>query len=130
MPKLSGKTSVTATTEVALSPTLKVKLEKLITRYKKRAKEIDDLEALQDADADELENSFAEAGEYNTLLAGVKIGDIPVKRIEGQTYKKLDKEGLMKRFKISPAQWDSFNKELPKKGHLSISLPKKKKEDA
>lgn len=131
MPKLKTETTAKVTTvaEVTLKPSLKKKLDLLLSRYQTRAKELAELKKLQEESQDEIETAFIDAGEYNTLLAGVKIGDIPVKRVEGQTYKKLDKPALMKRFKITPAQWAEYESEHSKKGYLSISLPKQRGND-
>jgi hypothetical protein len=84
------------------------------------------------ASREHIEELFADAGEYNALLAGVKVetpeGTVPLKVVTGTT-STLDKVGLMKRFKISPAQWESFVTQTPKKAYLSIRLPGSKTKD-
>ena len=126
MPKPSLETSVTATTEIELSPKLKKKLSLIVARYQTRAEEIATLEALQDEAKDEIETAFAEADEYETLKSGVRVDDIPLKRIEGQETTVTDYPGIMKRFKITPKDWAKFQTKKPKRGYLSITLPKKK----
>ena len=129
MPKPSLEPSITTTAEIELSPRLKTKLSKLLKEYQSRHGEIERLSALQDEAKDVIETEFASADEYEALLSGVRVDDIPLKRIEGQKTKKTDYAGIMKRWKITPKEWAKFVTEAPKKGYLSISLPRRKKDE-
>ena len=126
-PSLTPSATVTTVAEVELSPKLKKKLQMLLARYQVRHAEIAALEALQEEAKDEMELAFAEADEYETLKSGVRVDNIPLKRIEGQETTVTDYPGIMKRFKITPKDWAKFQTKKPKKGCLSISLPKEKK---
>ena len=125
----AAKISVTATTEVSLSPRLKKQLTQLLARFRQRKEEIDTLSGEQINAKDAIEEAFVEAGEYSALLAGVRVDGVPLKRVEGGTTKAFDKPGLMRRFKITPAQWDSFVTEEPKQGHLSITFKERDVDD-
>ena len=127
-PSLNPSATVTTVAEVELSPKLKKKLQMLLARYQARHAEIAELEALQDEAKDEMELAFAEADEYEALKSGVRVDNIPLKRVEGQETTVTDYPGIMKRWKITPKEWAKFQSKKPKKGYLSITLPKKKKD--
>src|SRR3990167_2840769 len=122
MPKL--ETSVTTVAEVEISPRLKKKLSLILARYQQRAQEIDTLSALQNEAKEEIETAFIDAGEYEALQNGVRVDDIPLKRIDGQKTKSTDYASIMKKFKITPKAWAAFVSVKDKKGYLHISLPK------
>lgn len=129
MPKLSLETTVTTVAEIQLKPSLKKKLDLLLKEYQKRHAEIDALSALQDEAKEEIELAFAEANQYEALESGVRVNNIPLKIVSGQTTKKTDYAGIMKKWKITPKDWAKFVAEAPKKAYLSISLSRKKKDD-
>ena len=127
-PSLDPSATVTTVAEVQLSPKLKKRLSMLLARYQARHAEIATLEAMQEEAKDAMETAFADAGEYDALKAGVRVDDIPLKRIEGQETTVTDYPGIMKKFKITPKAWAAFQSKRPKKGYLSVSLPRKKKD--
>jgi hypothetical protein len=131
MPRMATRTeaTVTTTSEVELSTRLVKQLKAKLDAYKDLVVERSRIDSEIDTAKTEIETLFADAGEYNALLAGVRVDGVPLKRVEGQTTPVFDKVGLMKRFKITPAQWDQFVDNKPKKGHLSISIKKGKDDD-
>jgi hypothetical protein len=133
VPKLQQTISVTAVTEVELKPALKLQLKTRLEEFADLRVQKKSIAAREDALKLEIETLFADAGEYNALLAGVKVdtayGPIPVKVVTGGTSKSFDKKLLMKRHKLTIAQVDELYVEKPKADYVNVSLPREKDEE-
>ena len=129
-PSLSASVTTTAATEIELSPKLKLLLKAKLEEFADLRVQKKSIGTREDALKEEIETVFADAGEYNALLAGVKVdtayGPIPVKVVTGGTTKKFQKKLLMKQYKLTIAQVDALYKESPKADYVNISLPRDK----
>ena len=133
MSKLSQTTSVTTTTEVELSPKLKLLLKAKLEEFAGLRAEKKATKLKEDKIKLEVETLFSDAGEYNALVAGVtvdtSIGPIPLKEVIGGTKKTFQKKLLLTRHKLTVPQVEALYKTTPKADYLSISLPRKSGEE-
>ncbi len=131
MPRLKQtvEPEVTTQIEIEISPKLKKKVQVAIDLYADLVKQRKDLEARIKKAAEAIEVPFHDAGESEALSNGVKVGDVSVKWISGQKSKTLNKAKLMKKYKMTPAQFDAFYDEKDKQPYLYVGLPKAKGED-
>jgi hypothetical protein len=132
VPKMQQTTSVTTTVEIELKPALKAMLKAKLEEFADLRVQKKSIETREDAIKEEIETLFADAGEYNALIAGVKVdtayGPIPVKVVTGGTSKSFDKKLLMKRHKLTIAQVDALYEETPKADYVNVSLPRDKED--
>jgi len=126
-PSLSASVTTTAATEVELSTKLKVLLKAKLEEFADLRVQKKSIAKREDELKIEVETLFADAGEYNVLLEGVRVdtvyGPIPVKVVTGGTTKSFDKKLLMRRHKLTIAEVDALYTEKPKANYLNVSLP-------
>jgi hypothetical protein len=129
-PSLSASVTTTAATEVELSPKLKLQLKAKLEEFADLRVQKKSIEQREEDIKLEIETLFADAGEYNALLEGVRVdtsyGPVPVKVVTGGTSKKFDKKLLMKQHKLTIAQVDALYKTTPKADYVNVSLPRDK----
>jgi hypothetical protein len=120
---------VTTEVTVEISPKLKKKVQIAIDLYADLVRQRKDIEKRIKLAAEAIEVPFHDAGESEALSNGVKVGDVSVKWIDGQESKTLNKAKLMKRYKMTPEQFEAFYDKKPKAAYLYVGLPKDKGED-
>ena len=135
MPKIS--TAVTTTTTLELTPALKTLLKKKIGEYATAHATSKDAEARKDVVKEEIEQAFADAGQYDAInsddgvVVRTTMGEVPIKIVKPEPGQgKLNEVKLMKAHGLTPADLDKCrDKAKPKQSYLGIYLPKGKKED-
>lgn len=137
MPRISQTVAVTTTAEVTLSPRLKQQLKVKLDEFARLRAEKKAIVLREEALKLETETLFADSGEYDALLEGVKVDGIdvngelksvPLKMVTGGTSKKFQKKLLLTRHKLTMAQVDALYKETPKADYLNIALPRDRDE--
>lgn len=128
MPHLSTKPEITTTTEVELSARLTTQLKEKLTEYRANIAKAKVAKATADNNKTELETLFADADEYDALVAGVSVdtpfGAVSMKIIGGKTAPKLNMQKVMKKFKITTKQLAScYDPSKDKAEYLGIYLP-------
>lgn len=118
----------TQTTEVKLSPALKKKLLLKLQEFAKYKIVIADAVEEQARLKADIEEAFVRAGEFNTLMAGVKIDGFNAKHCS-PTRKYYDKLGAVKRGWMTTAQIAELTTEKPTKAGLRILCPGERDDD-
>ena len=119
------KTTITTTTEVKLSPRLEVTVGALLNEYVSLLDTKKDTQEKIDETKEAIETVIADADEYDALIEGVRVDDIPLKLIGGET-NILNKKKLMRKFGLTPADLKSVTDTKAKKMYLGVTLPKEK----
>ena len=128
--KQTVEPAVTTETTVALSPKLKKKVQVAVDLYHSLLDERDILNARIAKALEAVETPFHDEDEAELLDNGVKVNGVPVKMISGQKQRTLNKEKLMKKFKLTPKNLESVTDETDKKPYLYVGpRPKKAKKE-
>ena len=114
--------TTTQTTKVKLSIALTTKVLKKLRVFEELDAQIKAAELAQAKIKDEVENLFADAGEFDALVNGCKVDDIPLKYVTGTT-KYFNKMKLVEQGLVTLAQLAAVTEEKPKKAYLKVTLP-------
>lgn len=120
--------TTTQTTKVKLAPALATKILKKLRIAEQLRDQANIAKAAQKKIEAEVEQMFADAGEWTALCEGVKIDDIPLKMVSGLT-SYLDKKEFVA-LGGDLALLEHATKTKPKKAYLKISWPGERSEEA
>lgn len=122
MPKTSVTT--TQTTEVQLSPALRTKLLKKLKAFQVNKQAIEAAEAANKSLKEDIDELFAEAGEFDSLSAGVKIDGFFTKYVT-PVRSTLDKKKLLMQG-VTTAMIEAATVTTPGKAYTQIRCPGEK----
>jgi hypothetical protein len=119
MPKPSVTT--TQTTEVQLSPALRTKLLKKLKAFQVNKQAIEAAEAANKSLKEDIDELFAEAGEFDSLSAGVKIDGFFTKYVT-PVRSTLDKKKLLMQG-VTTAMIEAATVTAPGKAYTQVRCP-------